>query len=88
MKNLKARLDALDESKKKENEAKEKQEEEARNAATKKQNCESATKNLTELETHQRVRLKMDDGRYRILSDEERRTEIGNARKGIEDFCD
>lgn len=87
MNKLKARLDASDKTKKKENDAKEKGDKVARNAEIKKKNCEKAKSNLTGLEQNARVRMKMDDGNYKHLTDEERAAEIEKAKKAIEQYC-
>ena len=87
MNKLKARLDASDKAKKKKNDAKEKGDKEARNAEIRKKNCENAKSNLTSLEQHARVRMKMDDGNYKHLTDEERAAEVEKAKKAIEKYC-
>ncbi len=88
MKKLKARLDAIDETNKKKNEAKDKEDIAAKNAAIKRQNCENAKKNLTTLEQHARVRLKGEDGSYKMLSEEERTAQIDKAKEAIKNNCE
>ncbi len=85
---LKARLEASEKAKKEKNEAKEKEEKTIRNAEIKKQNCENAKKNLSSLELHPRIKKKMDDGEYKILSDEERTADIEKAKKAIKKYCE
>ncbi len=88
MKKLKTRLNAIEESKKKENETKEKEDKAAKNAEIRKQNCEAAKKNLEALEQHARVRMKMDDGEYKQLTDEERTAQIEKAKEAIKKNCE
>ncbi len=87
MQNLKRRQTAIDEAKKKKNKSGKKETAEARNAEIKQQNCDTSRKNLEEITRHPRVRMKMDDGSYKQLSDEERQAEIDKYNKDIEKFC-
>jgi len=87
MKKLKARLDALDETKKKTTETKDKEKKEAGRAEIKKKNCQSATAHLKNLEEHGRLKMKMDDGNYKILTDEERTADIEKTKQTIEKNC-
>ena len=87
MKKLKEQQAAIDKSRSKKNEADKKDGKEAKNAEIKKQTCEASKKNLEQLELHPRVRMKMDDGSYKQLTDEERTAEIQEAKKGIEKYC-
>jgi len=86
MKNLKQRQAAIDATKKK-NETGTKETAEARNAEIKQQNCATSRKNLAEITRHPRVRMKMDDGSYKQLNDQERQAEIDKYNKDIEKFC-
>jgi hypothetical protein len=88
MKKLQARLDALEGKKKEESKAKEKEDKESENEEIKKQNCENSRKNLAALEARPRIRLKMEDGSYKQLTDEEKKAEIEKAKNGIEKFCE
>ena len=83
MKKLKARLDAIEEAKKKKNEPKDKENKEADRKEVKKENCQSATENLKTLEQHARIRMKMDDGSYRMLPEEERQAQIEKAKNAM-----
>ncbi len=87
LKQLKARQAAIDESRNKKDEIKKKEDTEAKNAEIKKKNCEISKKNLADIELHPRVRMKMEDGSYKQLTDEERTAQIEKAKKGIKDFC-
>ncbi len=87
MQNLKRRQAAIDESKKRKNETGEKGSAEARNVEIKQQNCDTSRKNLAEITRHPRVRMKMDDGGYKQLSDQERQAEIDKYNQDIEKFC-
>jgi hypothetical protein len=86
MNNLKRRQAAIDTAKKKK-QGGDKESVEAENAEIKKKNCEVSRKNLAEITRHPRVRMKMDDGSYKQLSDEERQAEIDKYNKDIEKFC-
>lgn len=88
MKDLKRRQAALDEAKKKKEESGEKEADEAKNAEIKKQNCKISRKNLADIERYPRVRMKMDDGSYKQLTDEERQAEIDKYTKDIEEYCE
>jgi hypothetical protein len=87
MKKLKARLDAMEEARKKESEANDKKSSAEKSAEIKKKNCETSKKNLATLEQSPRVKLKTDDGNYKMLPDEERKAEIEKAKQGIEKYC-
>jgi hypothetical protein len=87
MKKLKARLDAIEKSNKKESEAKEKKEKASTDAETNQKNCQAATNNLKVLENGRRVRMKMNDGSSKVLPEEQRAAEIDKAKKAIEKFC-
>ncbi|MCP4126829.1 MAG: DUF4124 domain-containing protein [Gammaproteobacteria bacterium] len=86
MKDLKQRQDAIDKAKKKKA-TPNKEEIDAKNAEIKKENCEIARKNLADISLHPRVRIKMDDGSYKQLTDEERQAKIDKFTKDIEKFC-
>jgi len=86
MKNLKRRQTALDNARKK-SETDNKEAVDTKNAERKKQNCEISRKNLAEITRRPRVRMKMDDGSYKQLSEEERQAEIDKYTKDIEKFC-
>lgn len=88
MKKLKQRQSALDEAKKSKEEAGKKEAAEAENAAIKKQSCEISRKNLAEISRHPRVRMKMEDGSYKQLTDEERQAKIDEYTKDIGQFCE
>jgi hypothetical protein len=87
MKKLKAQLDAINKEKKGNADAKAKADGEAKNAEIKKQNCENAKKNLATLEQSPRIRMKMDDGSYKMLADEERTAQIEKAKENIKKNC-
>lgn len=50
--------------------------------------CERARRQYDELTTHSRVRVRGDDGRERLLSEEELQTRIAAARDAIVTNCD
>ncbi len=88
MKKLKARLDALNKDNEKKNMAKEEKDKAAKKADIKKRNCQTATEHLTTLEQHAQLKMKMDDGNYKMLTEEERAADIEKAKKAIEKYCE
>ena len=56
-------------------------------AIAKRENCDRAKKNLANYSNRGRIRLKGDDGKYRILTDEERRENINKFQNGINENC-
>lgn len=87
MKKLQAQREAISGSGEKKNTSKTKAEEEAKKAEIKKKNCQISRKNLADIELHPRVRMKMPDGSYKQLSDEERQEHIDKIKKNIKTYC-
>lgn len=87
MDKLKARLKAMDEENKKADETKDKEKEEAERAETDKKNCQRAAANLKTLEEHARVKMKMNDGSYKMLPDETRTANIKKIKQYLEKKC-
>jgi Domain of unknown function (DUF4124) len=87
IKRLKKQREAIAESRKKKDAASKKDGDEAKKAEIKKKNCEASKKNLADIELHPRVRMKLKDGSYKQLTDEERTEQIDKAKKGIETYC-
>jgi hypothetical protein len=50
--------------------------------------CATAKSNLTQLETHARIRLRDDNGEVRYLSEEEKAVEKQKAQDAIKAFCE
>lgn len=50
-------------------------------------NCKGAKRNLARYLNRGRIRLKGEDGQYRILSDEERQQNISRYQKDIDENC-
>lgn len=59
----------------------------AKIAETKQRNCEIGKRNLAQLEAYSRIRVKGDDGKERVLSDQEHQAQIEQARQIIQDNC-
>lgn len=51
------------------------------------QNCIVAQSRFDDLTQYARIRLRGDDGEYRILSEEQRLTEINQAKADVVEFC-
>ncbi len=83
MDKLKAKLNAINENKKKEQTAKQKEKEASKNAET----CQAAKKYLAHLKQAGRIKTKMDDGNYKILSEEEKTAKMDNTRATIKKYC-
>lgn len=56
-------------------------------AAAKKSNCNIGKLNLAQLSNYNRIKIKDDDGKVRILSDEEKQGRIDRARATIAENC-
>ena len=87
MKNLKRRQATIDAGKKKKEKTGKNESTEAKNAEKKKQNCEISRKNLKEITLHPRIKMKMEDGSFKLLSEEERQAKIDTYNKNIEKYC-
>lgn len=86
-KKLKNLQDALNDSRKKKGTSQQKEADEAKKAEIKKQNCETSKQALADIEPHARIRMKMDDGSYKQLTDEERQEQLDTAKQNIEKYC-
>ena len=56
-------------------------------ALAKKNNCGIGKRNLAQLEAYARIRIKDDDGREHVLSDQEKKQRISKAKKTIRENC-
>lgn len=59
----------------------------AKIAETKRANCEIGKRNLAQLESYSRIRVKDDSGQERVLSEDERQGQINEARQIVRDNC-
>ena len=57
-------------------------------AATKRTNCNIGRLNLKQLQNYNRIRMKDDDGKVRVLTDEEKQARIAEAQKTINENCE
>ncbi len=87
MKKLKAKLGEMEEERKQKKEAKDKKKKAEDDAEAKKRNCEIAKANLAAIEQHARVRMKTDDGNYKMLSNEERTAALERTKKEVKKHC-
>ena len=53
----------------------------------KRENCDRAKKNLTNYTNRGRIKLKGEDGEYRVLTDEEMQENINKFQDGIDENC-
>jgi hypothetical protein len=56
-------------------------------AAAKKSNCNIGKRNLAQLESYDRIKVKDDDGSVRILSNEEKEKKVSAAKTTIRENC-
>lgn len=56
-------------------------------AAAKRSNCNIGKLNLAQLENYNRIRVKGDDGKVRVLTEEERQQRINKARETVRENC-
>lgn len=56
-------------------------------AEVKRSNCEIGKRNLAQLMAYSRIRIKGEDGKERMLAEEEKQTKIAEARKIIRENC-
>lgn len=56
-------------------------------AATKQKNCETGKRNLAQLQSYSKIRMRGPDGKERVLSQQERQDQINEARQIIRDNC-
>ncbi|HKI73361.1 MAG TPA: DUF4124 domain-containing protein [Pseudomonadales bacterium] len=59
----------------------------AKIAETKQKNCEIGKRNLAQLEAYSQIRVKGDDGKEHVLSQEERQAQIDQAKQIIRSNC-
>lgn len=62
--------------------------EEAKNLETRKKNCEIATARLKNLQENVRLREKMDNGEYKVITEDSRQTRISSTIKHVQENCD
>ncbi|MEE9253617.1 MAG: DUF4124 domain-containing protein [Pseudomonadales bacterium] len=56
-------------------------------AKTRGKNCEIAQSRFDDLTQYARIRIRGDDGEYRVLSEEDRVSEINQAKANVVEFC-
>lgn len=56
-------------------------------AAEKRENCDRAQRQVTLMESGQRVAMSDENGERRVMDDAERQKELDRARRSVSDFC-
>ena len=85
---LQEQVEEMDEQLKQQETAKEEAAAETKNAEIRKQNCENARKNITQLGYGGHRLAKMPDGSYERFSEEKKQEMIKKNEDAIKEFCD
>lgn len=56
-------------------------------AEIKRSNCEIGKRNLAQLQAYARIKVKEDDGKERVMGDDEKNAKVDEARKIIQENC-